>query len=91
MIAGLPDKGKCNKEGCKNHSQFYIRLSLAVNKKHPPASSGPMLWVCADHIDVKWDDLVSNELWDTICKSFLKMGRMAPLKEFSSLEIIEKK
>lgn len=73
---------------CKNTTTHQINLSLAVNNKHQPEISGPVVSHCFDHKNVcTKDDFFWALQWKSIYNGFAGAGRMEPKKEFSNIII----
>lgn len=79
---------KCSKKDCENDATSSVHISLRATLKGVDAKSTPVVYVCDDHSDVEWDEVVSQEAWNAILFKFAQAGLMAPKKELSSLEII---
>ena len=79
----------CDQKGCDKPPTKQLRLSLAVNANHPPAISTPIAYACDEHQHLftfeEFAEAGSN--WDSLCKQFESIGRVAPKKEFSKLII----
>lgn len=80
---------KCNKENCPNNATHQLVFKLAVNDKHPPAISTPLIYLCSDHKDdfTKADFFDDQEQWGKLCAQFIKAGKMAPTKKHSDILI----
>ena len=82
---------KCDHIGCQNEAKYFAGLKLRVHENHKPAKSSPMVFICEEHKEVKWEDLVNEEGWGKICNNFLARGLAVPLKKYSSIYIEELK
>ena len=87
MLIDARKAGPCNKNGCTNVAKFNVCFALRVHPNHSPAISTPIVQVCAEHNDVTWDEMYTDEGWRIICEGFRKMGRQEPKVKFSYLEI----
>jgi len=87
MIINAKIAGQCNHKGCDKKAEFNVCFALRVNDKHPPAVSTPIIQVCGEHMDVKWEDIYTPEGWEMICNGMVKMGYARPEIEYSYLEI----
>lgn len=77
----------CNLIGCTNDAEFEVVFALRVHANHPPAISTPIIKVCAEHNDVKWDDVCNEKGWNQIVSGMLAAGKAAPTKKYSYIEI----
>lgn len=87
-LFNAPPPAKCDVKDCINPPKFKVIVALRVHDKHEPARSSPLIHVCGDHVDVRWDELVTEETWKRFCDNFVAIGRLAPVKKYSRLEII---
>jgi hypothetical protein len=79
---------KCNKNDCTNAATNSVSLELRVHPNYKPASTSPLLYLCAEHtIEVTWDNVVDDEGFENLCVTFEKNGYKRPLKKYSNLVI----
>lgn len=77
----------CDKTNCPNEATKQVILLLKPLKNIEPATSSPIVFVCDDHSNVQWDDVVGDDSWKQITKQFKQNGMMVPKKEFSSIKV----
>ena len=79
----------CNKIDCPNKATHGVRLSLGVHPDHKPAISSYLFFVCEEHKNLQWDEVVDANGWQLIRQNFAQQGLAKPKREYSSL-IVEK-
>lgn len=86
---------KCNKDYCQQDASWEVRLSIAVNNKHEPSISSPVLFLCNEHKDgaptFKQQAMTKNENgrtnWDNLCESLEAAGKQRPVMKYCSVII----
>jgi hypothetical protein len=79
---------KCSRKDCQNEATNSVTAELRVHKKHPPALSTPLLYVCDDHaLDVTWSEVITDQWFNELGNRFTQSGFAAPVKKYSNLVI----
>lgn len=79
---------KCSKKECTNEASNSVSIELRVHPSHEPAKSTPIIYVCDEHANVEWSEVVTDESFQKIGDSMQAIGRMRPVKKFCNLVIM---
>lgn len=77
----------CDRTDCKNKAKYGVILELRVHAHHEPATSSPIVYVCEEHKDVQWDDIITAEGWLMITSEFSRIGKYKPSRAYSNLAL----
>lgn len=77
----------CQKLECTQPAKFEVILELRTDPREKGARSTPIVFLCGDHINLGWADLVTEKGWETICEACIKQGKVAPVKQYCNLVI----
>jgi hypothetical protein len=78
---------KCNKKDCQNEATNQVSAELRVHSSHTPAVTTPIVYVCDEHSDVTWSDVVTEDAFKRIGDELQAIGRMRPVKKFCNIVI----
>ncbi len=80
----------CEQIGCNNKATHKIMLELRSLPNTPPVKSRT-LFVCDNHCDVQFNDIVSSQMfWMEICTYFKRLKLAIPVKKYSTITIKKK-
>lgn len=78
----------CSRQDCGKIATHAVVLEARNNPHHEPARA-VMVYVCAEHSAVQWDDLIDEKGWKTIVEGFTANGLAAPSKRYSHLVVVD--
>jgi len=78
----------CSKSGCTHAATHKVVLELKANARDSAATSTPLVYVCDEHKDVQWGDVVDDKGWHTIRENFKAQGFFPPSKVFSRVLVL---
>jgi hypothetical protein len=77
----------CGYKGCDKHASWQVGFSLQASYSDVTAHAIIGLVVCDQHKqDTKLEDVLSDEGWEVICKSFAAQGKAIPERRKTKLE-----
>jgi len=76
---------KCNKSECSSNATKQVIGLFRSAPRDDPAIADFGLFLCEEHSDVVWDEVITPEGWDEIRASFTKQGFAEPKKGFSKV------
>ena len=81
---------ECASKDClmaPTHEAFLVLRSRFKPKVAAPAKTG-MAFCAGCALDVKLDDILDDDSWETICRGFEKAGKLRPDRELAELDMI---
>jgi hypothetical protein len=79
---------QCQKNGCNHEATKSISLEIRVDNRREPATSSDYLFLCDEHAkECTFEEVVTDEGWESICGAFLSNGYVRPNKEFCNIII----
>lgn len=83
---------KCWRKDCTHDAKYAVVLELRPNEathgKSDPAISTAIIYVCEEHSNVQWDDVVDARGWQRLLDGFRVIGRAAPSKLYSNVALV---
>lgn len=77
----------CEEPGCKNLATHSIRIALRSRPVIIAETSDPVGFVCDDHKEQSFNEVVPQAAWDSLVLTFFKVGKMPPVRTVSYLVI----
>jgi hypothetical protein len=81
------EKIKCSRPECDKDAAYSVGLELRAKANTSPAVAMGALYVCEAHKDVELGDVIHDEGWESICKTFEARGYARPVWKLSNIKL----